>query len=114
MADTTPGSGDLARLVGLCRRHGPPVLARWPDPHAELLTLVWSPRFDRRHALALLTQAEPAPVQSRFALWQAATLFDHLSAPEQHRLRRLILRHQALASGRAPWGTMAHGFHSAH
>ncbi len=114
MADATVRTGELAVLVSLCRRHAPPVLARWPDPHAELLTLVWSPRFDRCHALAMLTETERAPVPSRFALWQAATLFDHLSAPEQHRLRRLILRHQALASGRPPWGTMAHGFHSAH
>ncbi|MBK6295263.1 MAG: hypothetical protein IPF55_14005 [Rhodoferax sp.] len=32
------------------RTYGPSLLAELPDPHAELLALVWGPRFDREHA----------------------------------------------------------------
>ncbi len=106
-------------LLSLWRRHGTPLLATVGDPHAELLTLVWGPRFDRRHALEWLAQA-PAPAATepdpaaRFALWQAGLLFDQLAPPAQQRLRQLILRHRALSPSAQPWGTMPHGPHSAH
>ncbi|MEZ5705872.1 MAG: hypothetical protein R3E56_11665 [Burkholderiaceae bacterium] len=69
------------------------------DPHAELLAMVWGPRFDREHALALwagLSQREPAQAMPVLpALISMADQFDALAAPLQHRLRRLILRHQS-------------------
>ncbi len=73
------------------------------DPHAELLALVWGPRFDREHALGLwvgLSQRQPvhaAPVLP--LLLAAADRFDALTSPVQHRLRRLIVRHRHLVQG---------------
>jgi hypothetical protein len=84
------------------RAHAPALLAGADDPHAELLAMVWGPRFDREHALGLwarLSQREPSgayPVLP--ALLSAADCFDALGAPLQHRVRRLILRHQSLGS----------------
>jgi hypothetical protein len=82
------------------KAHAPLLLKASGDPHAELLTLVWGPRFDREHALALwagLSQREPAEAMPILpALMNMADRFDALAAPVQHRLRRLILRHQSL------------------
>jgi hypothetical protein len=86
---------DLAQQV---RSHGPALLAAASDPHAELMAMVWGPRFDREHAMALwagLPQHKPGtalPVLQ--ALLSAADRFDTLAAPAQHRLRLLILRHR--------------------
>jgi hypothetical protein len=85
----------LARQL---RAHGPQLLAAADDPHEELLTLVWGPRFDRHHGLGLLLrQPRPAPASTLPALLAAADLFDELPPPAQHRLRRLILRHRAIS-----------------
>lgn len=90
----------IQHLAQQSRVHAPALLAGVKDPHAELLTMVWGPRFDRQHALDLwarLSQQQPAkalPVLP--ALLLAADCFDTLGAPVQHRLRRLIMRHRAL------------------
>ncbi|GAB4090214.1 hypothetical protein [Hydrogenophaga soli] len=81
------------------RTHAPALLQGLDDPHAELLSLVWGPRFDREHALGLwarLSQQQPtraAPLLP--VLLSAADHFDALGGPGQHRVRRLILRHRA-------------------
>lgn len=78
----------------------PDLLAEADDPHAEVLTLVWGPKFDREHAIGLWAGwSRREPVQAMPALPELMSLadrFDALAAPLQHRLRRLILRHQAL------------------
>jgi hypothetical protein len=85
------------------RAHAPALLADTDDPHAELLTMVWGPRFDREHALGLWARlseqqlARAAPMLSD--LLAAADRFDALAGPVQHRLRRLILRHRAMVLG---------------
>lgn len=90
----------LARQL---RAHGPQLLAATDDPHEELLTLVWGPRFDRHHGLGLLLrQPRPAPASALPALLAAADLFDELPAPAQQRLRRLILRHRAISGSACP------------
>ncbi|TXH88906.1 MAG: hypothetical protein E6Q78_09580 [Rhodoferax sp.] len=78
----TPG------LVSL-KDQAPRLVAHAPEPHAELLALVWGPRFDRDHAQALAASAGLAlqPLE------QAAREFDALSRAAQQRLRALILRH---------------------
>lgn len=81
------------------------LLAGAGDPHDEWLTLLWGPRFDRAHALALWSRRAHAQPESAAPLWrslmQMADAFDGLGRPMQHRLRHLILRHRALGAGRA-------------
>lgn len=95
----SPRTAPLHHLAHTSRAHAPALLDGVDDPHAELLAMVWGPRFDRQHALELwarLSQQQPAaalPVLP--ALISAADRFDALDAPVQHRLRRLILRHRA-------------------
>ena len=90
----------LAQGVRTC---GATLLAGADDPHAELLTLVWGPRFDREHALGLwarLSQRQPQlalPVLPQ--LLAAADRFDALAPPGQQRVRRLILRHRRQSHG---------------
>jgi len=85
----------LAQGVRCC---GPALLAGSDDPHAELLAMVWGPRFDREHALGLwarLSQRQPqAALPVLPLLLSAADRYDALAAPAQHQLRRLILRHR--------------------
>ena len=89
----------LRLLTQQSRSFAPALLAGSEDPHAELMALVWGPRFDREHALGLwagLSRREPVealPVLP--ALLSIADRFDALAAPVQHRLRRLIARHRA-------------------
>ena len=77
----------------------PALLAGSEDPHAELMALVWGPRFVREHALRLwagLSRRQPVealPVLP--ALLSVADRFDALTAPMQHRIRRLIARHRS-------------------
>ncbi|WP_439517096.1 hypothetical protein [Hydrogenophaga sp.] len=83
------------------RDHGPALLADVEDPHDELLTLVWGPRFDREHALGLwarLSRRRPVEaVHTLPALLSVADRFDGMDTRAQQRLRRLILRHRALS-----------------
>lgn len=116
---STPPARTVKVLMQLCRRHVAEWLGPQPDPHGELLTLVWGPRFDRQHARALLVQAgttgavSTALAPARFALWQAGLLFDQLPAAAQDRVRALIVRHQSLSPWATPWETMPHGPHIA-
>jgi hypothetical protein len=81
------------------RAHALPLLRDAQDPHAELLAMVWGPRFDREHAMGLwasLSRREPVMAMPVLpALMDLANRFDAMAAPLQHRLRRLILRHRA-------------------
>ncbi|MCK6416338.1 MAG: hypothetical protein L6Q63_12455 [Giesbergeria sp.] len=85
----------LHRLARDLRAHGPVLLAGMPQPHDELLALVWGPRFDREHALGLLARQPAHAALALPALLQAADRFDALHAPAQRRLRQMILRHRA-------------------
>lgn len=85
----------LSALLEPVRTYGKTLLAASAEPHAELLALVWGPRFDRDHArglLAALPRAEPAVIQT---LEQAASQFDALAGAQQQRVRQLILRHHS-------------------
>ena len=92
----------IHELTQQARAFVPDLLANAETPHAELLALVWGPRFDREHAMGLwagFSRREPMramPVLPE--LLSVADRFDNLAAPVQHRLRRLILRHQSLRS----------------
>jgi len=96
--------GAVADALHAIARQGRPhtavLLADAVDPHAELLTLFWGPRFDREHALSLWARASrPEPVEAVPLLPQllaAGDRFDALAREDQQRLRRLILRHRAL------------------
>lgn len=70
-----------------------PLMGDAEDPQAELLALVWGPRFDRLQARELVACA-PAPAAPRLqrALGEAADRFDCLPGERQQRLRRLILK----------------------
>ena len=80
------------------RDHGPRLLAGLDQPHDELLVLVWGPRFDREHALALwarFSHCHPDEAGLTLpAILTAADRFDGLDAAGQQRLRRLIQRHR--------------------
>lgn len=112
-----PPHSPVQPLLTLWRRHGQPLLARVEDPHAELMTLVWGPKFDRAHAAQLLQSpgaAADVPPQVQFAVRQAASLFDQLAPAQQQRVRRLILQHHAYSPTATRWGTMPHATHPAH
>ncbi len=94
----SPAIEPIHRLAQGVRAHGPALLAGMPDPHDELMSLVWGPRFDREHAMGLLARQPDAAVRVLPALLAAADHFDALRAPAQSRLRRLIVRHRALGS----------------
>ena len=80
------------------------------DPHAELLALVWGPRFDREHAQALLIREEAQPPGALKALMAAADRFDRLPAPRQQHLRELIAQHRGASSR---WDNPLHATHPA-
>lgn len=89
----SPTLQPIHHLAQSARAHAPALLAGAQDPHAELMALVWGPRFDREHAqglLAAMPQPEPAIIQT---LEQAATQFDRLALAQQQRVRQLIRRH---------------------
>ncbi len=79
------------------RAHGPQLLAGLEEPHDELMSLVWGPRFDRGHAMGLAARRPDVAASLLPALLDAADHFDQLHGPAQARLRRMILRHRALA-----------------
>lgn len=83
----------LSLVLTTLRTQVAPLMGDAEDPQAELLALVWGPRFDRQHAQQLVACAPP-PAASRLrrALVQAADRFDHLPGERQQRLRRLILQ----------------------
>ena len=91
----------LQALTRQGRAHAQALLAGADDPHAELLALVWGPRFDREqasHLVAPLAAHDPQAAQPALdALLAAGDRFDRLEPDAQQRLRRLILRHRALA-----------------
>lgn len=95
----SPTHAQAHHLAQQVRAYGPTLLASASAPHAELMAMVWGPRFDREHAMALWAglpqhQANTAlPVLQ--ALLLAADSFDTLAAPAQQRLRLLIRRHLA-------------------
>ena len=81
------------------RLYGQSLLGEAPDPHAELLALVWGPRFDRQHAHALLDH-QPAPQPGLIrTVMAAADRFDRLGGAQQQRVRQFILRHRAQVLG---------------
>ena len=94
----------LQPLFSSMRAHGPALLASTTEPAAELLALVWGPRFDREHGRYLAQSvAKNRPALDHAldqALNQAADTFDRLPAQRQQRLRQL-LRHHAGGTIRA-------------
>ena len=86
------------QLTHESRSFAPALLAGSDDPHAELMALVWGPRFDRELALGLwvgFSRREPiAALPVLPALLSVADRFDALTTPMQHRIRRLIARHR--------------------
>lgn len=86
----------LQRLAQGLREVGPALFNGVPQPHAELLALVWGPRFDRVHALGLAAHQPEQAARTLPALLSAADCFDTLAAQSQRRLRSLILRHHRL------------------
>lgn len=92
----SPTLEPIHRLAQGVRKHGPALLAGMPDPHDELMSLVWGPRFDREHALGLVARQPAAAAQTLPALLAAADHFDTLHSGAQGRLRKLIVRHRAL------------------
>jgi len=101
----TPVISCTRALTEVARKHGADLLATAQEPHDEVLTLLWGPRFDREHALGLWVSASGRqPVESLVvlpALMAAADRFDELPATAQHRLRRLVLRHRRLGAAAA-------------
>ena len=87
-------TASVRALAAPLRAYGVVVLEGVPEPHAEVLALVWGPRFDREHALQLLQRRPGYAPQVLLALQRAADFFDSLAATERQRLRRLIQRHQ--------------------
>lgn len=81
------------------RQHGPLLLAGVAEPHDELMSLVWGPRFDRAHAMGLVARQPQVAATVLPALLDAADKFDQLQMAAQARVRRMILRHHALACG---------------
>ena len=102
----------IHQLTRWTRLHAAVLLADLPEPHDELMSLVWGGRFDREHALRLAAQRPEAAAAMLPALLAAADVFDAMHKPSQGRLRELIRRHRALsapAPGAAPGGVrMAH------
>lgn len=91
----TAAHAPLHSLARDLRAHGPMLFAGTTQPHEELLTLVWGPRFDREHALGLVARQPQHAARALPALLEAADRFDALHAPAQRRLRQMILRHRA-------------------
>ncbi len=84
---------DMQALFASVRCHGQLLLASSHEPAAELLALVWGPRFDREHARTLAQSVAQDRPALHDALAQAADDFDRLPARRQQRLRQLIRHH---------------------
>lgn len=96
----------IHRLAREVRLHGPALLADMPEPHDELMSLVWGPRFDREHALGLIARQPALAVPALPALLAAADAYDALHVPAQQRLRQLIRRHRALSAAATEGGLL--------
>lgn len=102
----SPTQEPLHRLAQGVRMHGIDLLSGMTDPHDELMSLVWGPRFDRDHALQLVARQPQTAARTLPALLAAADHFDALHAGAQSRLRQLIVRHRALRAA-DPAGAVA-------
>ena len=85
----------LAELTEPLRAYGAVVLEGYDEPHAELMALVWGPRFDREHAHTLLERRPGYVPQVLQTVHSAADQFDRLADAQQQRVRQLILRHRS-------------------
>jgi hypothetical protein len=85
----------LRALTAPLRAYGAVVLEGYDEPHAELMALVWGPRFDREHAHSLLERRPGYVPQVLHRVQQAADQFDGLADAQQQRVRQLILRHHS-------------------
>lgn len=86
-------TASLHALLEPVRALAPALLSQAEEPHAELMALVWGPRFDREHARALLARSTVSAQAAARILEQAAAGYDTLAAAQQGRVRRLIQRH---------------------
>ena len=84
----------LHDLTAPLRAYGQVVLEGYDEPHAELMALVWGPRFDREHVQRLLARRPGYVPQVLDAVGKAADQFDRLAAAQQRHVRQLILRHR--------------------
>ena len=82
-------------LTAPLRAYGAVLFEGYEEPHAELMALVWGPRFDREHAHTLLERRPGYVPQVLHTVHSAADQFDQLAAAEQRRVRQLILRHRS-------------------
>lgn len=82
-------------LLAPVRAYGKALFAAPGEAHAELLALVWGPRFDRAHALGLLQRLPRIAPRQLQALAEAADRFDRLAGAGQQHIRQLILRHRS-------------------
>ena len=85
----------LNLLTAPLRAYGPVVFEGDGEPHTELMTLVWGPRFDREHVYRLLERHPGYVSQVVYAVNRAADQFDLLSSTDQRRVRKLIERHRS-------------------
>lgn len=88
-----PAMGTLSPLFSGMRIHGHQLLAHADDPAAELMALVWGPRFDREHARDLAQTLSLRHTDLDRVVAQAADTFDRLPARRQQRLRQAIRHH---------------------
>jgi hypothetical protein len=85
------GAADDARWQSGWRR-GVTLLSHLaPDPQAELLAMIWGPRFDRDQALSLLLQWPRVSTSALQVVEKAARRYDSLTPHQQERLRRKAL-----------------------
>ena len=85
----------LSALTAPLRAYGAVLFEGYEEPHAEVMALVWGPRFDREHAHTLLQRRPGYVPQVLHTVQSAADQFDQLAADEQRRVRQLILRHRS-------------------
>lgn len=88
-----PTMGILSPLFSGMRTHGNQLLARADDPAAELMALVWGPRFDREHARDLVQSLATHHTELNHVVAQVADAFDRLPPSRQQRLRQMIRCH---------------------
>jgi hypothetical protein len=84
----------LSALTAPLRAYGAVLFAGYDEPHAEVMALVWGPRFDREHARGLLERRPGYVPQVLHTVQNVADQFDGLAIIEQKRVRQLIVRHR--------------------